>query len=82
MYAIETVSVHYRDVTMNAMASQITGVSIVYSTFFAQVKENIKAYRWPVNSPHKRPATQKLFPFYDVIMSFLIVFLHFYESAS
>ena len=24
--------------------------------------------RWPVNSPHKRPVTRKMFPFDDVIM--------------
>ena len=24
--------------------------------------------RWPVNSPHKAPATRKMFPFDDVIM--------------
>ena len=35
---------------MSAMASQITGVSIVYPTVFqAQIKENIKALRhWPL----------------------------------
>ena len=27
-------------------------------------------YRWPVNSPHKRPVTRKMFPFNDVIMKF------------
>ena len=26
-------------------------------------------HRWPVNSPHKAPVTQKMFPFDDVIMS-------------
>ena len=25
-------------------------------------------HRWPVNSPHKRPVTRKMFPFDDVIM--------------
>ena len=35
---------------MSAMASQITGVSTVYSTVFqAQIKENIKApHHWPM----------------------------------
>ena len=43
-----------------------------------QIKENIKAprhcplargiHRWPVNSPHKWPVTQKMFPWDDVIM--------------
>ena len=28
-------------------------------------------HRWPVNSPHKGPVTQKMFPFDDVIMCFL-----------
>ena len=38
---------HYGDVKMAAMASQITGVSIVYSTFCQGVdkKQNIKAPR-------------------------------------
>ena len=45
----------------------------------AQIKENIKALRhwpfvrgihqWPVDSPHKRPVTRKLFPFDDIIMN-------------
>ena len=26
------------------------------------------SHRWPVNSPHKRPVTRKMFPFDDVIM--------------
>ena len=41
----------------------------------AQIKENIKAlafvreiHRKPVNSPHKRPVTRKMFPFDDVMM--------------
>ena len=29
--------------------------------------------RWPVNSPHKRPVTRKMFPFDDVIMIALII---------
>ena len=70
--------IHYSDVTMSAMASHITGVSNVCSTVFvqAQIKENIKAPRhWPLwrvftghRSTHKGPATQKMFPFDDVIM--------------
>ena len=36
--------IHYCDVIMGAMASQITSLMIVYSTFIqAQIKENIKA---------------------------------------
>ena len=55
---------------MSTMASQITGVSIVYSTVYSgtnQRKHQRSAslvfergiHRWPVNSPHKRPVTRK-----------------------
>ena len=55
---------------MSAMASQITGVSVVCSTV-CSINGNIKAPRhwplgihcWPVDSPHKGPVTQKIFPF-------------------
>ena len=44
-----------------------------------QIKENIKAprhwiHRGPVNSPHKRPVTRKMFSFDDVIMWFSVMF--------
>ena len=41
---------HYTDVTMGAIASQITTLTIVYSTFIqTPIKENIKAPRhWPL----------------------------------
>ena len=47
---------HYGDVIMGTMVSQITGLTIVYSTVYSvQIKENIKAPRhWPV--------TRKMFP--------------------
>ena len=70
---------HYSDVIMGAMASQITGVSIVYSTVCSgadQRKHQSSAslafvrgiHRSPQNSPHKGPVTRKMFPFHDVIM--------------
>ena len=42
--------VHYNDVIMGAIASQITSLTIVYSIFYeTQIKENIKAPRhWPL----------------------------------
>ena len=72
---------HYSDVIMTAMASQIMGLSIVYSTgcsgadqrkhqnptSLAFVRGN---HRWPVNSPLKGPVTQKTFPCDDVIMQY------------
>ena len=61
---------HHSDVVMGAMASQITGVSIVYSIVCSdadQRKHQSPAslafvrgiHRWPVNSPHRAPATRK-----------------------
>ena len=70
---------HYSDVIMGAVASQITGPTIVYSTVYSganQRKHQSSAslafvrgiHRWSVNSPHKGPVTRKMFPFHDVIM--------------
>ena len=64
---------------MGAMASQITSLTIVYSTVYAgadQSKHQSSAslafvlgiHRWPVNSPLKWPVTRKMFPFDDFIM--------------
>ena len=70
---------HYSDVIMGAMASQITNLTIVYSTVYSgadQRKHQRSAllafvwgiHRWPVKSPHKWPVTRKMLPFDDVIM--------------
>ena len=71
---------HYCDLIMGAMASQITSLTVVYSTDYSDAdkkkKHQVSAplafvwgiHRWPVNSPHKRPVTRKMFPFDDVIM--------------
>ena len=70
---------HYSDVIMNAMASQIASLTIVYSTVYSGVdqrKHQISAsltlvrgiHRSPRNSPHKGPVTRKMLPFDDVIM--------------
>ena len=70
---------HCYDVIMGAMASQITNLTIVYSTVYSgagQRKHRGSAslafvrgsHRWPVNSPHKWPVTRKMIPFDDVIM--------------
>ena len=70
---------HYGDVIMGAMASQITSLPIVYLTVHSgtdQRKHQSSTslafvwgiHRWPVNSPHKWPVMQKMFPFDDVIM--------------
>ena len=64
---------------MGTMASQTTSLMIVYSTVHSgadQRKQQSSAslvsvreiHRWSVNSPHKWPATWKMFSFDDVIM--------------
>ena len=70
---------HYGDVIMSTMASQITGDSIVCSTVCSGAEQgkrqsfaSLAFVRWihpsPVDSPHKGPVTRKIFPFDDVIM--------------
>ena len=77
--AIVWLKCHCKDVIMNAMASQITGVSIVYSSVGPgadQRKHQSSAslafvrgiHRWPVDSTYKRPVTRKMFQFDGVIM--------------
>ena len=71
--------IQYNDVIMGTMASQITSLTIVYSTVYSgtdQRKHQSSAslafvrgiHRSPVNSTHKGPVTRKMFPFDDVIM--------------
>ena len=70
---------HYDDVIISAIASQITGITIVYSTVYPgadQSKHQSSAslafvwgiHRGPVNSPHKWPVTRKMFLYDDFIM--------------
>ena len=62
---------------MNAMATEITSLTIVYSTVYAGTDQRKASpafvrgiHRWPVISPHKGSVTRKMFPFDDVIMQF------------
>ena len=70
---------HYSDVIMSAMASQITSLTIVYSTVYSGTDQRTHQtsvplafvrgnHRGQVNSPHRGPVTRKIFPFDDVIM--------------
>ena len=65
---------------MDAMASQINNLTIVYSTVYSGANQSKHqgsaslAFVWgihrePVNSPHKWPVTRKMFPFDDVSMN-------------
>ena len=71
--------IHYCDVVMATMSSQILSIAIVYSTAHSggdqrkyQSSASLAFVRginmWPVNSPHKGSVTRKMFPFDDVIM--------------
>ena len=73
---------HYSDVIMSAMEAQIASVSIVCwpvgsgtdqrkNQSVASLAFVRRIHRWPMNSPHKRPVTRKMFSFNDVIMLFL-----------
>ena len=76
---LQLFNIHYNGVIMSTMASQITSLTIVYSTVYSgadQRKHQSSVslafvqgiHRWPVNSPHKGPVTREMFPFDDVIM--------------
>ena len=77
---------HYSDIIMSMMASPIPSLTIVYSTVYSgrdQRKHQSSAslafvrgiHRWPVNSPHKGPVMWKMFPFDDVIMELLQLYV-------
>ena len=64
---------------MGAIASQITSLTIVYSTVYSDPDQRKHQsfmslafvqgiHGGPVNSPHKWSVTWKMFPFDDVIM--------------
>ena len=70
---------HYDDVIMTMLASQITSLTVVYSIVYSGVNQRKhqssaslafvrEIHRGPVNFPHKWPVTRKMFPFDDVIM--------------
>ena len=73
------VKYHYSDVIMGTMVSQITSLTIVYSTVYSSADQRKHQssvslafvwgiHRWPVNFTHIWPVTRKIFPFDDVIM--------------
>ena len=70
---------HYTDIIMGAIASQITSLTTVYSTLYTDADQRRHQssaslaflrgiHPGPVNSPHKWPVMRKMFPFDDVIM--------------
>ena len=70
---------HYNDVIMTTMASQITSLTVVYSTVYSDADQRkhqklrvtglcVGNSPGLVNSPYKGPVMRKMFPFDDVIM--------------
>ena len=66
---------------MGAIASQITSLTIVYSTVYSDTDQRNHQsstslafvrgiHQGPVTAPHKWPVARKMFPFDDVIMYF------------
>ena len=79
--ALWNILLRYNDVIMGVMASQITSLTIVYSTVYsgAYQRKHLSSaslafvmgiHRWPVNSRLKGPVTRNFFPFDDVIMQY------------
>ena len=80
---------YYSDVIMSAMTSQITSLTIVYSTIYSGVDQRIHEssvslafvrgnHRWAMNSPHKGRVRRKMFTFDDVIIGKInVIFSHF-----
>ena len=71
---------HYGDVIMGGIASQITSLTTVYSAVYSDVDQRKHQsfaslafvrgiYRGPVNSRQNWPVTRKMFPFDEVIMA-------------
>ena len=76
---IAVVKGHNNDIIMSAMASQITGLTTVYSTVYSDADQRNHQspaslafvrgiHRWPMNSLHKGPVARKMLPFDDVII--------------
>ena len=75
------IKTHYNNVISSTMASQITSLTIFYSSVYSgtdQRKQQRSAslafvrgiHRWVVDSLHRGPVARKMFPFDDVIMDF------------
>ena len=90
--AVAGLRCHHNNVIMSVMASQITSLTIVYSTVYqrADQRKNQSSaslafvreiHRWPVNPPHKGSVTRKIFPFDDVVIIMLWEFLPFRISG-
>ena len=80
--ASKMLHMHYCDVKMGTVASEIT--NLVYSSVYSDADQRkhqssaslafvLGIHRGPVNSSHKWPVTWKMFPLDDVIMAYIII---------
>ena len=74
-YSTVLLTNHYSEIIISTMTSQVTGVSAICSTADQRKYESTvslafvrRIHWWPVDSPHKGPVMQKMFPFDDVLM--------------
>ena len=76
--------IHYDDVIMGVLSSQITSLTTVYSNVYSGADQRkhqsstsldfVPGIHWrPANFPHKWSVTRKMFPFDDVIMTVTVV---------
>ena len=71
-------SMHYDDVIMGAIASQITSLTIVYSTVYSGADQSRHQSSASLAFVWKWPVTRKMFPFDDVIMWWLCLRTYIY----
>ena len=85
VYLLYFASIHYDDVIMTMLESQITSLTVVYSIVYSGVHQRKhqssaslafvrEIHRGQVNFPHKWPVTRKMFPFDDVIMNSILFY--------
>ena len=75
---------------MGTIASQITSLTIVYSTVYSDADQRKHqssaslAFVWGIHrySPQKWPATRKIFPFDDVITDYNVLAVTVYKTIS
>ena len=71
-------NLHYNDAIMGAIASQITSLTVVYSTVYSDADQrkhqssvSLTFVREFTGDPHKWPVTRKMFLFDDVLMRYI-----------
>ena len=74
--------VHYNDVIMTTMATQITSLTVVYSTVYSDADQRKHQSSASLAFVWGGPVTRKMFPFDDVIMYMLFYDWYFYDMCT